>query len=84
MEALSKLNSWIYGKRERKLILLGPPGSGKTTLLYQWKLGTAVETIPTIGFNIEYVKHKGWTFDVRDMAGECSFSFLFTFPDANS
>ncbi|KAJ7020234.1 ADP-ribosylation factor [Mycena alexandri] len=39
-------------------MFLGLEASGKTTLLYRMKLGEVVQTIPSIGFNVETVQLK--------------------------
>ena len=31
---------------------------GKTTILYRFQIGTVVETLPTIGFNVETLTYK--------------------------
>lgn len=38
------------------ITILGAGWSGKTTLLYLFKLGNIIETIPSIGFNVETVE----------------------------
>ncbi len=38
-------------------MLQGLDNAGKTTILYKLKLGKVIQTIPTIGFNIETIKH---------------------------
>lgn len=38
------------------VIILGLDATGKTTLLYLLRLGQVMQTIPTIGFNVEEVK----------------------------
>ena len=44
---------------------------GKTTVLYKIKLNETVQTIPTIGFNVETVQPvKGLTFTVWDIGGQ--------------
>ncbi len=40
-------------KQKSKILMLGLDGAGKTTTLYSLKLGEAINTIPTIGFNVE-------------------------------
>ncbi len=50
-----------------KILFLGLDGSGKTTLLYQFKMGEAVKTIPTIGFNVENIDYKGLHFVFWDV-----------------
>ena len=45
--------------------------TGKTTVLYKIKLNETVNTIPTIGFNVETVSPcKGVTFTVWDVGGQ--------------
>lgn len=45
--------------------------SGKTTILYRFKLNETVNTLPTIGFNVETLTPmKGLTLTVWDMGGQ--------------
>ncbi|KAF1741611.1 hypothetical protein MXB_380, partial [Myxobolus squamalis] len=44
--------------------------AGKTTILYKLKLGEIVNTIPTIGFNVETVEYKNLSFNVWDVGGQ--------------
>ena len=46
------------------------PKQGKTTLLYKFKIGEAVATIPTIGFNTEEVQYKNIRFSMWDVGGQ--------------
>ncbi|KXJ90989.1 hypothetical protein Micbo1qcDRAFT_205019 [Microdochium bolleyi] len=63
MDVISRMNllRWLpqrsRSRRHVKVCLFGADTSGKTSLLYRLKLGHAVATIPTIGFNIETVEH---------------------------
>jgi len=50
-----KLFSWEI---EMKTLLLGLDAAGKTTILYKLNLGEIISTVPTIGFNVETIKHK--------------------------
>ncbi|XP_013386667.1 uncharacterized protein LOC106156098 [Lingula anatina] len=64
------LSSWTKNK-EARILFLGLDAAGKTTILYKLKLGEIVTTIPTIGFNVETVEHKGvditmWDVGTRD------------------
>lgn len=44
---------------------------GKTSILYRLRLGTVVETVPTIGFNVETISvSNGVTFTVWDIGGQ--------------
>lgn len=38
--------------------MVGLDAAGKTTILYNLKLGEMVDTIPTIGFNVESIKYE--------------------------
>ena len=60
--------NWI-GVKEMRLIMLGLDGAGKTTILYKIKIGEVVNTIPTIGFNVENVKYKNINLNVWDLGG---------------
>jgi ADP-ribosylation factor protein 1 len=61
----SKLtSSWRIG------VQVGLDAAGKTTVLYRLKLGEVVTTIPTIGFNVETVQYKNFTFTVWDVGGK--------------
>ena len=53
-----------------RMLLLGLDGAGKTSILYTLKCGEAVKTVPTIGFNIETVKHDGYEFNIWDVGGQ--------------
>jgi len=48
----------MFGKEERRILMVGLDAAGKTTILYKLKLGEIVTTIPTIGFNVETVEYK--------------------------
>ncbi|XP_073539460.1 uncharacterized protein [Phyllobates terribilis] len=39
--------------RKATIVMIGPDGSGKTTILYRLKHKEAVETIPTVSYNVE-------------------------------
>lgn len=50
--------------------MIGLDAAGKTTVLYKLKVGEAVRSIPTIGFNVESVKFKNVNFTVWDVGGQ--------------
>jgi small GTP-binding protein len=66
----SSLKQQRYGQKEPSIVMLGLDESGKTTALYQLKLGESVVTIPTIGFNIETIDHKGFNLNIFDVGGQ--------------
>jgi len=41
---------------EAKILMVGLDAAGKTTILYKLKVNEVVQTIPTVGFNVESVK----------------------------
>lgn len=47
-------------KAEAQVIMMGLDGAGKTTLLYKLKGNQVVETLPTIGFNVEPLEAPGY------------------------
>lgn len=64
---LSGILSLIKGPEPCRIVMVGLDGVGKTTILYKLKLGKVVQTIPTIGFNIETVEHGNISFTVWDI-----------------
>jgi len=68
--ALNGVWSRLFGKREVCIIMVGLDAAGKTTVLYRMKLGEAVTTIPTIGFNVEKLEYKNILFTVWDLGGQ--------------
>jgi len=68
--------NWI-GVKEMRLIMLGLDGAGKTTILYKIKIGEVVNTIPTIGFNVENVEYKNINLNVWDLGGQSKIRLLW-------
>lgn len=54
----------VFGNKEMRILMLGLDAAGKTTILYKLKLGQSVNTIPTVGFNVETVTYKNVKFNV--------------------
>ena len=50
--------------------MLGYDGAGKTTILYKLKLGEAITTVPTIGFNVDKVQYKNLEMTIWDIGGQ--------------
>lgn len=60
-----------FSDRHAKILMLGLDAAGKTTVLYKLKLNEVVNTIPTIGFNVETVEPvKNVSFTVWDVGGQ--------------
>ena len=68
--AFSGIFKRMFGKEERRILMVGLDAAGKTTILYKLKLGEIVTTIPTIGFNVETVEYKNISFTVWDVGGQ--------------
>ncbi|EFA84311.1 potential ADP-ribosylation factor [Heterostelium album PN500] len=56
-------------KTKHKILMIGLDGVGKTTILHRMKTGELVETIPTIGFNVETVVCNNISLTVWDVGG---------------
>ena len=59
-----------YFDRKANILMLGLDSAGKTTILYKLKLDALVNTIPTIGFNVECVKFKSLNMTIWDVGGQ--------------
>lgn len=57
---ISRLFEGLFGSKEVRILILGLDNAGKTTILYrlQNESDEAVQTIPTIGFNVETLQYK--------------------------
>ncbi|KAJ3410284.1 hypothetical protein HDV05_003966 [Chytridiales sp. JEL 0842] len=64
-------------KRELRIVMMGLDGSGKTSILYRLKKAAVMETVPTVGFNVEAVKFKNISFQVWDCGGQDSIRPLW-------
>eukprot|EP00747_Dinoflagellata_sp_TGD_P184560 gnl/TRDRNA2_/TRDRNA2_40278_c0_seq1.p1 gnl/TRDRNA2_/TRDRNA2_40278_c0~~gnl/TRDRNA2_/TRDRNA2_40278_c0_seq1.p1 ORF type:complete len:209 (-),score=37.87 gnl/TRDRNA2_/TRDRNA2_40278_c0_seq1:41-646(-) len=53
-----------------KIVIIGLNNAGKTTILYKLHLGQVVHTQPTIGSNVEEVRHENVSFQVWDLGGQ--------------
>jgi GTPase SAR1 family protein len=65
----------IFKKKEARILMVGLDNAGKTTTLYRLKLGETVQSIPTIGFNVETVTYKKLTLTIWDV-GMDSYGFM--------
>jgi len=60
--------------------------AGKTTILYRLQVDEVVQTIPTIGFNVETVQYKNIKFQVWDLGGQTSIRPFWRcyYPNTNA
>ncbi|CAG9481792.1 ADP-ribosylation factor, putative [Plasmodium vivax] len=68
----SSILSRLFSNREIRILILGLDNAGKTTILNRLQLGEIVQTIPTIGFNVESVNYKNLKLQVWDLGGQSS------------
>lgn len=68
----SRLFAPLFGSKEVRILILGLDNAGKTTILYRLQADEVVQTIPTIGFNVETVQYKNIKFQVWDLGGQTS------------
>eukprot|EP00286_Rhodomonas_abbreviata_P030124 CAMPEP_0181303478 /NCGR_PEP_ID=MMETSP1101-20121128/8581_1 /TAXON_ID=46948 /ORGANISM="Rhodomonas abbreviata, Strain Caron Lab Isolate" /LENGTH=181 /DNA_ID=CAMNT_0023409057 /DNA_START=100 /DNA_END=645 /DNA_ORIENTATION=+ len=67
---LSKVANIFNNTKDARIVLVGLDAAGKTTVLYKFKLNETVNTIPTIGFNVEEVQYKNINFLMWDVGGQ--------------
>ena len=68
--SFTKLFDKLWGKKEARILMLGLDAAGKTTIVYKLKLGEVLNSVPTIGFNVETVEFKNIKFNVWDVGGQ--------------
>merc|ERR1712054_558138 len=65
--------SGLFKAKETRLLILGLDNAGKTTILYKFQGDeSSVQTVPTVGFNMETRKHKNVELQVWDLGGQTS------------
>ena len=67
---IAKVLDAMSGTTQKKILLLGLDAAGKTTILYKLNLGDTVNTIPTIGFNVEVMRYKNIEMNCWDIGGQ--------------
>lgn len=67
---IAKMFDKLFDKKEARLLMLGLDAAGKTTILFKMKLGEVVQSIPTIGFNVETIEFKNVKLNVWDVGGQ--------------
>lgn len=68
---MSRAWGMFFGmETEQKILILGLDNAGKTTILYRLQLSEVVETVPTLGFNVETLEYKGVKLQVWDLGGQ--------------
>jgi small GTP-binding protein len=73
----TKMWNKLFPEKEYRILMLGLDNAGKTTILYKMKLGETINTIPTIGFNVETVKCNNISFITFDVGGQAKIRPLW-------
>lgn len=73
----SRLQDMFAYKNTKEIAIVGLDSAGKTTILYSMKHHNFVETIPTIGFNVESFQVAKATFNVWDIGGQDEIRVLW-------
>mmetsp|Transcript_28573 Transcript_28573/g.37417 ORF Transcript_28573/g.37417 Transcript_28573/m.37417 type:complete len:184 (+) Transcript_28573:128-679(+) len=70
----SRVFQTLFGSKEVRILILGLDNAGKTTILYRLQNDSdeVIQTIPTIGFNVETLQYKNIKFQVWDLGGQTS------------
>lgn len=66
---IRKMLTELFGTPEYRLLILGFDGAGKTAILYKLKLNDFIQTIPTIGFNVETITQNRIALTMWDVGG---------------
>lgn len=87
MGVLSKFATWLGIKKRRATILvIGLDNAGKSTLLrsLQSETATNLETVPTVGYNMEEFKIGGLVLSAIDCGGASKFRTLWERQGSNA
>ena len=74
---IAKLVSMFSSTKSARILVLGLDGAGKTTILYKLKLDEVVQSVPTIGFNVEHIDYKNLHFTLWDVGGQDKIRLLW-------
>lgn len=66
---IRKMLTKLFGSPEYRLLILGFDGSGKTAILYKLKLNDFIQSIPTIGLNVETITYDNTDLTIWDVGG---------------
>jgi len=62
----------LFGTKEVRVLVLGLDNAGKTTILHRMHSNQVVQTVPTLGFEVETVQVKNIKMQVWDLGGQTS------------
>lgn len=67
---LKKGQAGAAGDKEKRVLLLGLDNAGKTSVLMQLKQDQFVDTVPTVGLNVEHVAYRNLSLTLWDVGGQ--------------
>ncbi|DBA02055.1 TPA: hypothetical protein N0F65_000302 [Lagenidium giganteum] len=70
--SFSRKMARFWNRNERRLLIVGLDAAGKTTILYNLRLGKAISSIPTVGFNVETIRFEKYKLNIWDVGGQDS------------
>lgn len=63
--------------KETRILMLGLDAAGKTTITYKLKLGENIQSVPTVGFNVEKIQYKNLAMTMWDIGGQTKIRQLW-------
>lgn len=69
---------------KRKILLVGLDGAGKTSILYRLKLSDFIQTVSTVGLNVETIVHKNLELLVFDVGGQARTLWSYYFDNLDA
>lgn len=78
--SLSSLRAWLqsWQTQEARAVMVGLDNAGKTTILHLLNVGRRVETVPTIGFNVETIFVRNYVITMFDIGGQSKLRPLWS------
>ena len=68
LDKIMDIHEFLFGS-QADIRMLGFDAVGKTTILYRLKLNETLQTISTVGFNVETIQLKNYSFTLWDVRG---------------
>jgi len=70
-KALAKAITKLFSSKKKvRILMLGLDNGGKTSVINKLKNSDEVETVPTVGFNVEKIRFKNLILSVWDVGGQ--------------
>ena len=69
---------------KRKILMVGLDGAGKTSILYRLKLNDYIQTVTTVGLNVETIVHKNLELLIFDVGGQARSLWSYYFDNLDA